>query len=478
MYGNPTGLAALTLVTFSPKCIWLAQQARYYSAALAFSTLALWSLLRLRDAPRRRDFALAGLVLVLLFHTSSLAFAIVGLTSLALAPPILRQRGWRSGVGVALAVLTAGILPWLLWTGYLQHSGRIPMARSLLEFEDYFLYARAHSGRIAAGLAGLLLLALAWRRRERLPARLSREVKAIRAPLVLLATWIPTAYFGFQMLVPAASCSLVRMSHNLLASSILACAVGTTFVARLILPSAAAPAAVSASLALLLGSGSFLNWQRRNPYEAKAIKETIEVLRAREFSADARIYSLPYQQFCLSFYTGLPVQSIAPVRREFLDSYSGEILLLEVASRLPAPPWSAVLREAGAHGARIGEHEARAWIPKLTALMIRAELSPLVHSFEPDPGLVPEWAAGAADSLRRGAETSLHGRFDYAIDNPAMFKGWEPLAFDDFWPAFFYRFVDPKRRSGEDLNYAGRLADAEALLLPSNWVVLRIPARG
>lgn len=477
LYGPPAGLAALTLASFAPKCVWLAQQARYYSAGLALSTFAVWTLLRLTERPRRRDHALAGFALVLLFHTSSLAFAIVGLTSLVLAARILRQPGWKSGIAIAGAVLVAGILPWMLWTGYLQHSGRIPMARSLLELGDYFLYVRTRPGRVVAAAVGLVVFAWLWWRRARLPQRLAHELEAVGGPVVLLVAWTAVAYSAFLLLVPAASCSLARLSHNLLAAPILLCALATTLLARVLVPAAVTPAALVASLGLLIGTGNFLQWQRRNPFEAEAVQETIAALREHDFRADTRIYALPYQHFCMTFYTGLPVQSIAPVRREFLDGYRGEILLLEITNRLPAPQWSSILREARARDVALGEREARAWVPKMMSLMIRSELRPLVRSFRPDPGSLPTWAVETAEALRREAETSLHGHFDYGLDNPAMFGGYPPLAIDEFWPVFFYRFVDPASRIGPGLNYAGRLAEAEARMLPSSWIVLRVPAR-
>jgi len=49
---------------------------------------------------------------------------------------------------------------------------------------------------------------------------------------------------------------------------------------------------------------------------------------------------------------------------------------------------------------------------------------------------------------------------------------------DEFWPAFFYRFVGPERRRGPLLNYAQRMREARAELLACNWTVLRCPARG
>ena len=42
-----------------------------------------------------------------------------------------------------------------------------------------------------------------------------------------------------------------------------------------------------------------------------------------------RVYSFPNSHLMLTYYLGLPVQSIAPIRTSFLDQYPGDIILLE-----------------------------------------------------------------------------------------------------------------------------------------------------
>jgi len=477
MGGEGAGLAALTLAVFEPKCVWIAQQARYYSAALALSTLCLWLLWRLAQRGRIRDHALAALALVLLFHTSSLAFAILVATGSVLLPRLLRHARWKAGFLCAAAILLAGILPWMAWSGFFQHSQRVPMAREHLSFANYFQYLDGMRGLFAAGVAGLTVFAFAWSLRRHLPGRLREAVEAVAAPTGLLVVWLVTAYLGFQLLVPAASCSMGRLSHNLLAGSILLGALALAALGRLVLPARPGALAVLGALALLIGSGHFLRWQRRNPRETEAVLELVEALRVHDFRPDTRIYSLPYQHFCLSFYTGLPVQSIAPVRRDFLDGQRGEILILETANRVPPPQAESIQRAAREQGVELGLHEARAWADALMQAMIRAEVEPLVARFEPGAPALPDWTSSAAETLLRDSSDSPHGRFDYSLDNPAMFESPALLAIDEFWPRFFYCFVEPGKRTGAGLNYAWRLEHAEARLLVSKWLWLRIPAR-
>jgi len=477
LHGEVAGLAALTLGAGSPKCIWIAQQARYYSAALALSTLCAWLIWRAARSGRPREHVLAATGLVLLFHTSSLAFAILCLAGLTLLPRLLRHPRWKRSFLLAAALLTAGILPWLLWTGYLAHSARIPMARTFLEARDYFLYLRGVPELVAGAAAALGLFTLAWSGRKRLPARLAAPLEEAAGAVGWLTTWTVAGYLGFQLFVPVASCSLGRLTHNLLAGPILLGGVGLGLLARLVGPLLAIPLVGGTLLAALLASGGFLTRQRRNPYESEAVLQVVEALRAHPFRADTRLYSLPYQHFCLTYYTGLPVQSIAPVRRAFLDSYAGEILILETTSRVAPPQAVAIQAVASAQGLTLGRPEARAWGGPLMRAMVRAELAPLVAEVREDPTPRPSWLDAVARDLLREEPTWPQGRFDYALDNPALFTTPARLSLDEFWPRFFYAFVNPEERIGPGLNYAGRLAEARAWILPSAWVWLHVPAR-
>jgi hypothetical protein len=58
-----------------------------------------------------------------------------------------------------------------------------------------------------------------------------------------------------------------------------------------------------------------------------------------------------------------------------------------------------------------------------------------------------------------------------------MLWGYDLQRYSDWWPVFFYRFVDPLSRSGPNLNYADRVRDAHATVMPQQWVVYHCPPR-
>lgn len=476
MFGVDAGLAAMLAGALVPKCVWLAQQARYYSAALALSTLAVFLAWNACRRGRWRDFLAAALGFGLLFHTSSLAFALGLLPCLLFLPGVLRhERGLAKLLAWALGVAVA-IVPWLLWTGYLEHAARIPMARSMFQFpRDYFLSLGVRPSWILTGAVLALAFLGLWLARRRLPQRFSQLLADTGRPVLFLTVWVLGSYFGFLALVPAASCSMARLSHVLLAGPILLCAIGIAMLGRVALPGRSTALALAGTLAVLVSTGSLLRWQRRNPYETRAAFEMVEYLRGMDLSRDARIYALPYQHFCLTYYTGLPIQTIAPVRKSFLDTYPGEVVVLETVNRLPSPPWSWVQESARGAGVELDQDAAQEWVPVLHSRMIRAELTPLVREVEPVLDPQPAWVGDAVADLVAKMSRSGHGRIDFAHDNPAMFRDAPPMTMAEFWPAFFYRFVNPELRSGANANCAERMRAGRAFLMPSSWVVVRCP---
>ena len=479
LYGAEAGLAAALVAAVAPDCVWLGQQARYYSAGLALSTFAAYLSWNCRRAGRWRDFLACGLCFALLFHTSSLSFAIALGAGTVLLPGILRHERAPAKLAAWAGVVGVGIVPWVLWSGFLGNVARIPMARELLDFPvDYLQHAR---GRLVSVVGGTLLVALfaaLWCVRRRLPPRLAGPVAEAGPAMLYLVAWTLSAYFGFQALVPAASCSMTRLSHVLIAAPTLLGSVALAALARALVPRHALLLSVTGALAVLLATVDLFRRQHRNPLETRAVLELVEYLRREPPASDTRLYALPYQHFCLTYYTGLPVQTVAPVRREFLERYPGEVVVLETVNRLPPPRAERVELLAAQAGVVLDPEQARGWIPELHSEMIRAQLAPLVREVLPAPGPRPEWIEAVAAALAEDAVRTGQGRIEFALDTPAMFSDSPPMTMAEFWPAFFYRFVGPAERTGARLNYAGRMREASARLLSSSWVVLRCPPRG
>jgi len=58
-----------------------------------------------------------------------------------------------------------------------------------------------------------------------------------------------------------------------------------------------------------------------------------------------------------------------------------------------------------------------------------------------------------------------------------MTRGFPVHSVNDAWCLFFYRFVDPMRRMGPNLNYAGRMKSATLSAAGDGWVLYDIPPK-
>ena len=115
---------------------------------------------------------------------------------------------------------------------------------------------------------------------------------------------------------------------------------------------------------------------------------------------------------------------------------------------------------------------------RLTQELVRSELEGKVGELAP-PELpeLPAWASELLERHRAKVAAAGGGFESYLDQNPAVFRGGNVHSKWQFWPWFFYRFVGPEERSGDGLNYAGRIREASSLVLDSGWVLHRCPAR-
>lgn len=468
LHSAAAGLAAALVAALSTECIVFGQQARYYSATLALSTAAAWAAARTWKRGSAGDWALWCTLTVLLFHTHALAALVA---TVAIVPGLLKcLRQQRLGpVLAAAAVLGLATLPWAWWTGLFAGSAGGPPARKLFEWpEDLYGYFAVRV-ELAVALAALLV---AWGAAElrvrRRATALSASLAAARPALLFALAWLSTGYLLFHALVPAASFFYSRLTLLLIPPGLLLLGVLASASARLFLPRAQALASVAACGALVLAGGRAFAKPARNESNTRALQELIAHLRTQRWSADTRLYALPNQHLVLQFTAGLPVQSIAPVRRDFLESYPGEIVLLESADPTPAiNPQD--LRECGV------PDEAPERARELRAQLRHADLARRVRTVESDsPPPDDPWF----ECLRAiSAEKLANGEYgaDLSLQNPPLLRGFAVRDVASFWPVFFYRFVDPRSRSGAALNFAGRMRTASSQLLRSGWAVHRAP---
>jgi uncharacterized membrane protein len=233
LFGKDAAWTALVAGAFLDSLVWMGRQARYYSATLALSSVCGFLLWRMLQRGRWRDFVCGGFVFVLLFHTQLLSFVTLSVLFSLMSPLLFRHRHGLAKIAVFGLLVTLGVVPWVLWTGFLEQSKFIPRAWSLLAFPDdlipYLLDHKAFVALYGAGLLWGLSLRL-WR--KRLPESLQVNFLIYQRAVVFLCMWIFLAALSFLFLVPAASFFFTRLSLQLLPPCALLAAILLASLAR------------------------------------------------------------------------------------------------------------------------------------------------------------------------------------------------------------------------------------------------------
>ena len=494
LYGRDAGWIAAVTAAFGESAIGVARQARYHSAALALTTLCialLW--LMLRDG-RWRYHLLAALLFTLLFHTHVLAFVAACAAWLTLLPWILKRPNAVRKSVVFCGIIGVGVLPWMVLTGFIDAVGNgirwhdVPSAATLMSFPSDWLSILEGHLQVAAlfavapfAVGGAILF------RDALNQRIARPLIESAPAVLFLCGWLAIGFLASILLIPASSAFGSRVTHGLQGPALVLMSILAASAARMILPSSTGSTeekrltavAIVALLVMLVTSGQAIrNTITRSLSPGDPLVEVIEYLQQQKLTPDTRIYALPYFQLPMMYYSGLPVQNVAPVRRSFLDSYPGRVLILETVPRAQSVGMDRVRSAAEDAGVELSREELEEWQRLLSTGPMREDLArrgadphppldALPHHFNDLAARIREVAALAARQLKAGVSA-----------NPAWLRGYEVSSWEDFWPNFFYRFVGPSGRAGANLNYAARIQGSRAVVLRSSWVVFDCPPLG
>jgi hypothetical protein len=466
--GGDTAWSVLMAAAFSHPLVWFGWQARYYSATLALtalSGLAIWTFTR---RGTWRDSVLTGLALVLLFHTHSLSFLILTGVLLVNAPVGLGRPRWISKLLLTGAIVACGILPWMYWTNFFHAATRIPSAWPLLEFPSDFISWFAARKAFVATIGLIVLLALLaavfprWRFGRRVLAAASDK-----PAFYFTLTWFVIAYLAFMFLIPAASFVNSRLMLVVAVPGYLLFALCIALAARAMTPRFAVLVAPLIVIAFL-GVRGTATFKVPSPEARDGLVSVIDVASRWTLAPGTKLYAWPNQNLLLTYYTGLPVQSIAPVRKTFLDTYPGDVILLEAATPYIEPLLSEILAIARQRGVELSPEEARQASFRVQRHGARQYLQGRVADIWPptepmrqiDLALLPEYEW----------QTKQAGR-KIGLEYPLL-RGFSPsLSLNDKWLPVFYRFVEPEKRLGDRLNYRDRFRGATGIVLPNGSII-------
>ncbi len=477
-FGKDAAWTALAAGAFLDSLVWMGRQARYYSATLALSSVCgflAWGMLR---RGRWRDFICGGFAFVLLFHTQLLSFVTLSVLWSLLLPFLLRHRQGLVKSAVFGLLVGLGVAPWVLWTGFLEQSTFIPRAWPFLSLpDDLILYLVDHKAFVALYGAGLLwgVGLRVWR--QQLPESLRIDFLLYQRAVVFLCAWIFLAALVFLLFVPAASFFFTRLSLQLLPPCVLLAALLMASVTRLCGFSQQSMVAPVLLLLFLFGANrvGHVGGTVQSGTVVNDFRPLVAYLQQTKFRPGTKFYTTPNDHLPLTFYTGLPFQSIASVRKEFLDAYDRDIVFLElvccVIEETDPLSWRGLQQAGLTSGAPLTETDAKQWAALLSTRIAREEVATSVAQVHPPLETLTPFFAQAVHDQQQLIE-SRRVMMAEAYQSFPLYRGFSISTPADWWQTFFYRFVDPEAHRGLHANYRERLRRAEAFTFPGlPWVL-------
>lgn len=483
-YGRDAAWAALATAAIAMPIVKATRQARYYSLTLTLCTACCLFTWRIYTRGRWRDFILGGICFALLFHTHILTFVIASLALAGLLPLIIRrhrqhQFSW-SKISARFAafggIVAALVLPWIIATDFLTSLGQLPAARNLIHYpQDVLMFPLARWPVSAMLLGGMIWLMVARIFRGRLPERFTQPFARRGVAFAFLAGWCVVGYVAFVMLIPAASLFFQRAYLGILGPGLIFGAMLFAASARVIGGRTSIGLACMLYAAFVVANVSRVPaWTWTHPWQV-GLRPMITQLQQMQFRPGTRIYTTPSDNLTLSFYTGLPIQSIAPVRKTFLDNYPGDILFIETIPRLGTIDRHVLRTRAADAGVQMTPDESYYWASQASMAGVASQIRPHVASVRPDPADVPTYVQPLLEQQVEQTRQALQYLADPTGTNPAIFRGYSMTDYTDWWQIFFYRFVDLENRTGPNTNYMQRLRHAQATVQPSLWVMYHSP---
>jgi hypothetical protein len=466
--GRETAWSVLVAAGCAQLLVSFGWRAGDYSATLALSTLTGMAVWKLTHQGAWRHSVVAGVALICLFHTHLLSFMILGAVLLANVPFTMNHPRWSSKLVLTWVIVIAGITPWAYWTNFFEVSTRTPMAWPLLAFPGDFVFwfttRKAFMGAIGFVIA-LVLLSVSFPR-HRYARRIIEAVGDGKAFYFTL-TWFVGAYLAFIFLSPAASFVKTRLMLVLAVPGYLLFALCVAIGARTITPRfsiALAPLVVLLFFSLR-GAATFSGPPPATPGGVEAF---VDLATHWALAPTTKIYAWPDENLLLTYISGLPIQSIAPVRKQFLDAYPGDVIFVETGTLYAARPLAEVQTIASAQGVTLTLEAARQAALRVQRFGAREYVRDLVKDVWP-----PSEPIGPIDRalIARYTEQTLQAGMETAAQY-RLLHGFAPTSrMTSHLLPVYYWFVNPEMHLGDRLNYRNRIRDATAIILPNGSII-------
>jgi hypothetical protein len=466
LYGRDAAWAGLLVASVYPYHIAISRQARYYSAEVALTTTCAVSLWLLVKDGKWRHVYLTAATFILLFHTHLLSFSAASLMCLLVAPVIVRRHvAGLLKLTTFGALVAAGTVPWIVATGFYRQQERIPRAWTLLNLpSDFVRYPPIQVSSAATGIVIALLTGCVVLIKPRFSLRLASSANKLVPVLLFLGVWAACGYATFVACVPAVSFDSGRLNMSYWGPLFLLASVTAAATARVLVPRYSVVVAPVLLLMVFMAMG-----RRPNFHETfaggnwKAETVVLDQLRAMSMDRTTKLYAAPNDHLILSFYSGLPVQDITPVRKSYLDSYRGNIIYVDrsVAVETGFLTAESIQEAAQRDGVKLSSEAAETWSILLRTrdyreAMLKSVSRGALQQVEP----VPPFGRQLLDAHER----NLSSVFTKSSLELAT-RGFAIRSWTDWRNVLKYRFVWPEAHSSVNANYADRLRGSDAVIL-------------
>jgi hypothetical protein len=199
----------------------------------------------------------------------------------------------------------------------------------------------------------------------------------------------------------------------------------------------------------------------------------VEYLRTAPIDGSTKLYAPPDMDFILTFYTGMFVQNIAPVRKSYLDNYPGDVILFADGAfwRTGLVRPDRLLNAARTAGQELTAPKALALSCELSTLDFRSRQAengiPVIPAVAP----VPPFADGLWKEQQEQTPEWLRNSWRWYPGQFPLFRNVELRDNSEWWLHYNYALVGPDQRRTHP-NYEKRIRNATLTVLPCSDLVV------
>ncbi|MBU0666017.1 MAG: glycosyltransferase family 39 protein [Nanoarchaeota archaeon] len=339
LFNEKTALIALFLQATSPSMLFYDRMIRYYSPMILLILATAYFFIKAFKDDKNKDYVLGTIVMILLFYTHIIACFSIGVILLIFR--LLTKKDINKKSIVSVVILIIIVIPWIFGVGFFQNMANQPRLMNVWNnTSKNFLFQSVIAGIANQGMLNIFLyLALLV-----LVINLFVHVKNSKNPfvwnkdsvkflflylivfLIIPSILVPFSSFEEKLFLPLIPISLVLIA-TLFESIICLCKNRTGKVAIII---------ILFVLSFVHVDSVFGRTGHNNLTISKIMKKSSDTfitsidffLKNYDISNETLILTTG-NQFPMMYYIENPVQIVWPVRKDFINNYRGELIIVE-----------------------------------------------------------------------------------------------------------------------------------------------------